>query len=131
MDIQESMSLGNFNSLPHAEVDGTGVINPVITIAFQLTTSRRGRRRCRFVCSRHRKYFNSLPHAEVDGDTHANRYHVNHFNSLPHAEVDFHLSVVSLLTVVFQLTTSRRGRLIQSSFLFVMIIISTHYLTQR
>ena len=54
-----------FNSLPHAEVDGVQQAINADTVAFQLTTSRRGRQGlisepCKSV------YFNSLPHAEVD-----------------------------------------------------------------
>ena len=33
----------NFNSLPHAEVDGKLALNPIVFEPFQLTTSRRGR----------------------------------------------------------------------------------------
>ena len=77
----------HFNSRPHEEVDITAGVNLIFQLAFQLTTSRRGRR---------------------------NRNHCDHdqgnFNSRPHEEVDtVSIGLVAVL-LIFQLTTSRRGR---------------------
>ena len=74
---------------------------------FQLTTSRRGRRKVEEDV-RKAGYFNSLPHAEVDRSVAVYLPPGQHFNSLPHAEVD---------------TDVRAGYIGRS--------ISTHYLTQR
>ena len=141
-----------FNSRPHEEVDSklsrAQALEVVISthdltkrstdflvfssclIVFQLTTSRRGRRRERF-CLRSCLYFNSRPHEEVDMVAATLPIWKNHFNSRPHEEVDWvwgysrggtGISTHDLTKrstpirhpvpkrVVFQLTTSRRGR---------------------
>ena len=54
-----------FNSRPHEEVDQDTPRTMWIKGIFQLTTSRRGRRKSGRR-SRHFKYFNSRPHEEVD-----------------------------------------------------------------
>ena len=54
-----------FNSRPHEEVDQLFVGHLLHRSAFQLTTSRRGRRST-FVLSCMMLYFNSRPHEEVD-----------------------------------------------------------------
>ena len=119
---------------------------------FQLTTSRRGRRsiRTRMYTA---NYFNSLPHAEVDHQSEISMQLLRYFNSLPHAEVDGETMFVKLTSGIFQLTTSRRGRLRSvplslsgDSFQLTTSrrgrrlarttsapnkVISTHYLTQR
>ena len=82
---------------------------PVST--FQLTTSRRGRR-IRLGYSFSLSYFNSLPHAEVDQKLQMLQQRWKYFNSLPHAEVDAEYDVISSGASKFQLTTSRRGRLL-------------------
>ena len=56
----------NFNSLPHAEVDGLENNDGGNTMIFQLTTSRRGRRCLHNTLAVLFVHFNSLPHAEVD-----------------------------------------------------------------
>ena len=120
----------HFNSLPHAEVDAARVADNMIGLAFQLTTSRRGRpeasnaaatleifqlttsRRGRPECGirifYQYSYFNSLPHAEVDCIFAIIKITIFYFNSLPHAEVDFAFP-----------------------FFRHCFVISTHYLTQR
>ena len=98
-----------FNSLPHTEVDDSRQQGTNSIVAFQLTTSHRGRRR-------------KTGERETDGD---------YFNSLPHTEVDAnHKAEVSGVTI-FQLTTSHRGRQVHISDLYESEYISTHYLTQR
>ena len=81
----------------------------IISTTFQLTTSRRGRRHAQItICPP--AYFNSLPHAEVDRLENCCFPRNQNFNSLPHAEVDRVLSADKAVYVLFQLTTSRRGR---------------------
>ena len=120
-----------FNSRPHEEVDGYPAIISLTFWAFQLTTSRRGRPfsllislgetcvsthdltkrstilllilRCFFIC------FNSRPHEEVD--------HIHLLYCPDH--------------LVFQLTTSRRGRLISTMKIHHPCAVSTHDLTKR
>ena len=93
-------------------------------------------------------YFNSLPHAEVDGLLRTAQAIQKHFNSLPHAEVDECSPGRYHRNLLFQLTTSRRGRLKSGKHTIIHGIfqlttsrrgeqnsqshsISTHYLTQR
>ena len=78
----------DFNSLPHAEVDAKQALSNYSITLFQLTTSRRGRRK-----------------------RHSLRWKQNYFNSLPHAEVDSYIFCIVNMLYIFQLTTSRRGRL--------------------
>ena len=77
----------DFNSLPHAEVDAKQALSNYSITLFQLTTSRRGRRK-----------------------RHSLRWKQNYFNSLPHAEVDSYIFCIVNMLYIFQLTTSRRGR---------------------
>ena len=84
----------NFNSLPHAEVDGKLALNPIVFEPFQLTTSRRGRLSLYFLWFRFEEYFNSLPHAEVDEVLRLLLNRPAYFNSLPHAEVDPHFEIL-------------------------------------
>ena len=105
----------------------------MLLLSFQLTTSRRGRQGSCCRSSEDPPYFNSLPHAEVDRISSRTARRLQHFNSLPHAEVDNHYKSTSHLYIhfnslphaevdrnscfiynvflLFQLTTSRRGRL--------------------
>ncbi len=53
------------------------------------------------------------------------------FNSRSHAEVDLSACFLKCTPDAFQLTTSRRGRLFQVSFLHTDQFLSTHDLTQR
>ena len=118
---------------------------------FQLTTSRRGRRKYRhyILCNPN---FNSRPHEEVDSDWNANTDFPYYFNSRPHEEVDNYSLMIQPLGQyfnsrpheevddsrkcscafcgIFQLTTSRRGRLIGAA-VAVQLRISTHDLTKR
>ena len=80
------------------------------TVAFQLTTSRRGRLPDSMRSGSSRLYFNSLPHAEVDGSLPDPKPDRSYFNSLPHAEVDKKVPYSDKNMLTFQLTTSRRGR---------------------
>ena len=122
----------SFNSRPHEEVD---LVRPPAfkhCFVFQLTTSRRGRRR-KIRLSSPGKSFNSRPHEEVDIFNHCcvnppnisfnSRPHeevdyfaslpipsVPSFNSRPHEEVDAVCIILPDIREVFQLTTSRRGR---------------------
>ena len=76
---------------------------------FQLTTSRRGRRRGGHPV-RTSGGFNSRPHEEVDVQLPGVRDRSQRFNSRPHEEVD-HLCILQQESpCTFQLTTSRRGR---------------------
>ena len=102
----------HFNSRPHEEVD--------------LLEN---------LCIRLPIYFNSRPHEEVDYQCWQLLDRLNYFNSRPHEEVDLFLCAViygvyisthdltkrstvicatPLWSCIFQLTTSRRGRLIES-----------------
>ena len=77
---------------------------------FQLTTSRRGRRHwynhsgIRLNISTHdlTKRSTGMPEQVLDCS--------KHFNSRPHEEVDSNSQYLCVLTYIFQLTTSRRGR---------------------
>ena len=100
----------HFNSLPHAEVDAARVADNMIGLAFQLTTSRRGRPEAS----------NAAATLEIFQLTTSRRgrpecgirifYQYSYFNSLPHAEVDERDKGFVAYTEIFQLTTSRRGR---------------------
>ena len=122
------------------------------TKIFQLTTSRRGRRfdsskiLTSIIISTHyltqRQTVDVLASYKdiiisthyltqrqtVDGKVQAEA--LKNFNSLPHAEVDMVVTKTGM-TGIFQLTTSRRGRLPPFGCLTVDSGISTHYLTQR
>ena len=126
----DKKTVTDFNSLPHAEVDGVTGAFSLHNSIFQLTTSRRGRR-CII----------------------SNIISKRNFNSLPHAEVDLKPAAFRTSLTLFQLTTSRRGRHRRRSLLLAEIhfnslphaevdrsaasdprlrlSISTHYLTQR
>ena len=80
---------------------------------FQLTTSRRGRPRYFLLCTIN-FYFNSRPHEEVDAGSSELLHTHHHFNSRPHEEVDYVVIELQIIKSVFQLTTSRRGRLAYS-----------------
>ena len=56
------------------------------------------------------KYFNSLPHTEVDLIILIRKHLERNFNSLPHTEVDIVFRNSTLVFIIFQLTTSHRGR---------------------
>ena len=123
---------GPFNSRPHAEVDSFFQTGHFYILTFQLTTSRRGRR-LSVQDKRPISSFNSRPHAEVDISlyflqsiialsthdlTQRSTNLVAHelkfkwpFNSRPHAEVDDRNLPTIMNWKIFQLTTSRRGRL--------------------
>ena len=98
---------------------------------FQLTTSRRGRRHwynhsgIRLNISTHdlTKRSTGMPEQVLDCS--------KHFNSRPHEEVDSNSQYLCVLTYIFQLTTSRRGRLELTVFMCTYIHISTHDLTKR
>ena len=141
-----------FNSLPHAEVDAATDGRSSICTLFQLTTSRRGRRRSEKEVEL-REHFNSLPHAEVDQiiedsanyqfiSTHYLTQRQTHgirkvcdlcryFNSLPHAEVDNPIALLNPFCTnisTHYLTQRQTG---SGQFLDSDRFISTHYLTQR
>ena len=141
-----------FNSLPHAEVDAATDGRSSICTLFQLTTSRRGRRRSEKEVEL-REHFNSLPHAEVDQiieDSANYQFISTHYLTqrqtirsrclIPSVRI-FQLTTSrrgrpeaassSIPTDSFQLTTSRRGRLYLRKDGIIMYLISTHYLTQR
>ena len=78
---------------------------------FQLTTSRRGRR---FLLAHIYYSFFISTHYLTQRQTYSDlrpEYIGVHFNSLPHAEVDGHDEFKLVDCKIFQLTTSRRGRL--------------------
>ena len=99
------------------------------TEIFQLTTSRRGRRPYKLFGLSF-SHFNSLPHAEVDSSTTTTIILSDDFNSLPHAEVDRSLSDAVRYTTYFNslphAEVDGQPRLFKQKN-----NISTHYLTQR
>ncbi len=97
---------------------------------FQLTTSRRGRQIIPYFL-RHLNNFNSRPHEEVDPLGNAESNQAVHFNSRPHEEVDPDPTRHYEPDCVFQLTTSRRGRLEMQPRDIIKFVISTHDLTKR
>ena len=122
----------NFNSRPHEEVDNSPDRRLISPSLFQLTTSRRGRLHriflekgltyfnsrphaevdaCRLLHTCSTENFNSRPHEEVDQERRYNNEDNIYFNSRPHEEVDGFTYAVTLDIDIFQLTTSRRGRL--------------------
>ena len=101
-----------------------------------------------------KKYFNSRPHEEVDRlDSQESNVLYTHFNSRPHEEVDCRLCLIALILfnfnsrpheevdsalcihrvecIIFQLTTSRRGRRYHYCTRWGCRGISTHDLTKR
>ena len=97
---------------------------------FQLTTSRRGRRRGGHPV-RTSGGFNSRPHEEVDLNKETFTGSIKCFNSRPHEEVDDNAPVRLSTTSLFQLTTSRRGRRQSPDCVLVQKVVSTHDLTKR
>ena len=126
----------HFNSRPHEEVDMDGRFTGPCSIAFQLTTSRRGRPLVE----------TSLTTMQTFQLTTSRRgrllsYAVRHvptqyFNSRPHEEVDVGCLSHALIASTFQLTTSRRGRQqflrkkfsFQNHFLCSLHIIYSYYI---
>ncbi len=98
--------------------------------AFQLTTSR-GDRHVEFPKSLFCRYFNSRPHEEVDLHLPPLPLYSIYFNSRPHKEIDISYCPRRSGLLLFQLTTSRRGRRQVIHLLSVSIQISTHDLTKR
>ena len=122
----------DFNSRPHEEVDYTKSTIPNTT---RISTHDLTKRSTLFFHALYCiiMYFNSRPHEEVDdvarsmeypGDYFNSRPHeevdsrkINggltwqNFNSRPHEEVDMEWQTSNILPPIFQLTTSRRGRL--------------------
>ena len=124
------------------------------TLRFQLTTSRRGRRRQAEIAEKH---FHISTHDLTKRSTLliAKRFVLafeisthdltkrsttvqglstgngSHFNSRPHEEVDSEFFRNVIFFHKFQLTTSRRGRQLNSFMLSLLIILSTHDLTKR
>ena len=76
-------------------------------------------------------YFNSRPHEEVDEYPIQELPDIKNFNSRPHEEVDDDGLISSYTILLFQLTTSRRGRLSPKIVLSNSRNISTHDLTKR
>ena len=106
----------DFNSRPHEEVDCFRRIFLVTYLIFQLTTSRRGRPvlggvLCQFIVI--------STHDLTKRSTIAAMVHYGQildFNSRPHEEVDHRQKQRDYRARVFQLTTSRRGRLLPWSW---------------
>ena len=98
---------------------------------FQLTTSRRGRR----VAFSARWIFVSVSTHDLTKRSTANAlawyYRDSGFNSRPHEEVDYMALLLLISSVVFQLTTSRRGRPGYDSQVAKSQGVSTHDLTKR
>ncbi len=120
-----------FNSRPHAEVDLFSVHSWFDSFSFQFTTSRRGRPCCPGVQSFTGDLsIHDLTQRSTSGCSSYSSAHMT-FNSRPHAEVDIHLYKSTFNHIIFQFTTSRRGR-------HIAIIprqqergLSIHDLTQR
>ena len=142
----------NFNSRPHEEVDAVKVMSHNLSFVFQLTTSRRGRPLLRQCTPTTHTYFNSRPHEEVDivnvgiGNnrrisTHDLTKRSTILSQSAFAIVIFQLTtsrrgrlpkwLTSTVFWVFQLTTSRRGRRFQNINYINPLCISTHDLTKR
>ena len=75
--------------------------------------------------------FNSLPHAEVDDTTGLQNSLKNVFQLTTSRRGRLYTKEMQTRKKKFQLTTSRRGRLIQEVLMRKIGYISTHYLTQR
>ena len=80
-----------------------------LDIPFQLTSSRRGWHAHSPLLTVQGCHFNSHPHEEDDPASWIPRSSYRHFNSHPHEEDDFHSFVLSVIVILFQLTSSRRG----------------------
>ncbi len=76
-------------------------------------------------------YFNSRPHEEVDPFPKYMKTSTRNFNSRPHEEVDKGSVCFTYDDIIFQLTTSRRGRQDRQEEGKVKVDISTHDLTKR
>ncbi len=98
-------------------------------IAFQLTTSRRGRRRWKAPFPG-RRPFNSRPHAEVDYFCRTYMCCEWTFNSRPHAEVDHCVRFHSVLQQSFNSRPHAEVDLLPE-YKSYTVSLSTHDLTQR
>ena len=98
----------NFNSLPHAEVDLKKLEIRKEDGEFQLTTSRRGRP--------------GISQRSMG---------TNVFQLTTSRRGRHRSQRQAIESSVFQLTTSRRGRHVITQQREILIVISTHYLTQR
>ena len=109
----------SFNSRPHAKVDVSVFLSRVFRLSFnsrphaEVDLSDGAPGKVLFS-------FNSRPHAEVDQNESSYEIPGKSFNSRPHAEVDYWIRNGRVPSIVFQLTTSRRGRLNRffTSFLY-------------
>ena len=127
---QSSFASKNFNSHPHEEDDLLQHFFRLPTISFQLTSSRRGWQVCIVLLSLP-GHFNSHPHEEDDEDM------VNMWIWI--TSISTHI-LTKRMTVyhafwiprcIFQLTSSRRGWLLNPYYQALGINISTHILTKR
>ena len=99
----------HFNSRPHEEVD---LLTPnSLDLSFISTHDLTKRSTSLAATFYHLNlYFNSRPHEEVDMLLSCPLWLLGHFNSRPHEEVDSINEAADGSTIIFQLTTSRRGR---------------------
>ena len=81
--------------------------------------------------NKRQKSFNSRPHEEVDHVSLSGTQTIKCFNSRPHEEVDAEIILKEDKMMLFQLTTSRRGRLQVRSCVQSCLHVSTHDLTKR
>ena len=81
--------------------------------------------------SRRRVCFNPLPHAEGDLRGHVTNSDTRSFQSTPSRRGRQVYGKALNAFKVFQSTPSRRGRRVRKSFLFLILQVSIHSLTQR
>ena len=99
-----------FNSRPHEEVDDVARSMEYPGDYFNSRPHEEVDHRSDSEIS-NRKNFNSRPHEEVDSRKINGGLTWQNFNSRPHEEVDMEWQTSNILPPIFQLTTSRRGRL--------------------
>ena len=118
----------HFNSRPHEEVD---LLTPnSLDLSFISTHDLTKRSTSLAATFYHLNlYFNSRPHEEVDMLLSCPLWLLGHFNSRPHEEVDSINEAADGSTIIFQLTTSRRGRLCGQSD--ILPILSFQLTTSR
>ncbi len=115
----------SFNSRPHAEVDLGRIQSPKALLHFQLTTSRRGRRR-KDIMITFDYIFQLTTSRRGRPDVLTEFMHMNSFNSRPHAEVDINIShilckISILFLIFFTKTTLNKAQKYEYYFIFAKI----------
>ena len=114
--ISSSAKTLYFNSRPHEEVDPWYLFHCFAQVISTHDLTKRSTR-IAFSFLPFASDFNSRPHEEVDPFRPFICLRNCHFNSRPHEEVDGLWLIYWLFWLIFQLTTSRRGRLRKWSIL--------------